>query len=346
MRAFGLVAFVTLAACGGSNSGTKSDAKIDSPRDTSMIDAPPDAPPDSSPKPDAAAGHYQYVIDHENVPTTSTQARAYGLDLNSDGTVDNQLGMVFATLQGMGFTVQATVSQSIDTGSTLMLVDLDTSDFQNAAATTYTMLYGANPQPPACNGSADTTCRHHLAGNASFDIAADSPHDTPLAGSAVSGTFNDGPGHLGIQVAMLTSGPPIPFHMIGARTKLTGVSASGITAGIVAGAIPETELSATVYPALATNMASIIERDCCGLATSPGGTTCNPNATPACGCTSGSSGATVIGLFDTSPKDCKVTVTEISNNSLIQALFAPDVTIDGMQALSFGVQVTAVPAHF
>ena len=53
----------------------------------------------------------------------------------------------------------------------------------------------------------------------------------------------------------------------------------------------------------------------------------------------------MISLFDTN-HDCAVSVTEIQNNSLIQALFAPDVTIDGQMALSVGFGVTAVGATF
>jgi hypothetical protein len=44
--------------------------------------------------------------------------------------------------------------------------------------------------------------------------------------------------------------------------------------------------------------------------------------------------------------DCMITVDEIKNNSLIVSLLAPDVTVEGMQALSLGVSVHAVVATF
>ena len=53
----------------------------------------------------------------------------------------------------------------------------------------------------------------------------------------------------------------------------------------------------------------------------------------------------MVSFFDTTP-DCNVTVTELQNNSLIQSLFAPDVTVEGQQALSFGFAFTAVDATF
>ena len=66
---------------------------------------------------------------------------------------------------------------------------------------------------------------------------------------------------------------------------------------------------------------------------------------PTCGCAANWTGQTVISLFDTN-HDCAVSVMEIENNSLIQALFQPDVTIDGQMALSVGFAVTAVGATF
>src|SRR4051812_33435904 len=80
-----------VVGCGGGGSG-KPDAMVDSP-----IDAPP--VPEGT--------HYHYVVDHEFVPTNNNQAREFGLDLNGDSVVDNQLGMVLGVFAGMGFSTQA-----------------------------------------------------------------------------------------------------------------------------------------------------------------------------------------------------------------------------------------------
>ena len=69
-------------------------------------------------------------------------------------------------------------------------------------------------------------------------------------------------------------------------------------------------------------------------------------AAAGCGCMSGSTGKTILNLFDTMPKNCAVTVEEIKNNSLIQSLLAPDVTIDGKTALSLGIKATTVKGTF
>src|SRR5215510_14900385 len=65
----------------------------------------PDAPPDQRiDTPVAMLTPHHYIIDKQNTATNNTEARAQGLDLNNDGTVDNQLGMVVAAFveQGIG----------------------------------------------------------------------------------------------------------------------------------------------------------------------------------------------------------------------------------------------------
>ncbi len=323
---------VPLLAC-GSTAAKHVDAKVDVPID--MRIPPPDAPP----------GYFYYVIDHEMVPTNNTQARAYGLDLNGDGTVDNQLGMVLGTFSSMGFDIQGTTSKAIDTGGILMLGDLYALDFTNTIGSMFTMFDGANPSPAPCSSSSDTVCRHHLTGSGIFDVASTSPRDTPLAGSAATGTFDEGPGHLSIQLAMVDPTMALHLPLIGARAKFQGVTATGITSGILAGAVTQTDINTKFIPQLQQSFIPVIQRDCCGAPTSPS-PTCDPNATPSCGCIDGSTGKTLLGLFDTSPKDCMVSVSEIQNNSLIMSLLAPDVTVEGQMALSIGVGFTAVAASY
>lgn len=306
-----MLAFIALVACGSS-------------RPAMTVDAPIDATPDTAS--DAASPRHEYVIDHATLPTSG--GVAFGLDLDSDGMIDNQFRGIVGVVLGGGFDASMAAQDSIDTGATLMLVELDAADFQNTATATYTMYYGANPQPGGM-----------------FDIAADSPHDTPLAGSAAAGTFDCGPGQLGIEVQMFASDPPLQLHLIGARVRLMGVTATGITKGIVAGGVMPSEANA-ILTQLQANLPTIIERDCCGLSTSPGGATCDATGVPKCGCIDGSAGKTAIGLFDASPSDCAVSLAEIESNAIVHSVFTPDVTLGGVPAISFGMQITAVPAHF
>ena len=42
------------------------------------------------------------MIDSIAVPMSSTEARAFGADIDGDHAIDNQLGMVLGTLAGFG----------------------------------------------------------------------------------------------------------------------------------------------------------------------------------------------------------------------------------------------------
>jgi hypothetical protein len=315
--------------------GSDHDATIDAAKqiDARPIDARPDAPADALlDAPMAPLGAHRYVIDHQHLPTNNNEARMYGLDLNNDGNVDNQLGMVNGTLVGMGFAVQPVLDHAIDTGSIEMLADVEATDLTTAAQATFALFDGANAMPAPCNGSSDTTCRHHLAGTATFDVATMSPHDTALAGSIAAGVVTTGPGTLHLRTAVF--GALVDLKLIGARVRLDQPTDTSIMTGVIAGGITQDEIDTSLLPPLQITLTAQIAHDCNALTSPPG-----------CGCTSGSAGSTVIGLFDTN-NDCAVTLDEIKTNSLIVALLTPDVTIDAMPALSVGVGVSAVHAAF
>jgi hypothetical protein len=293
------------------------DVAVDTARPDALLDAP--APP---------AGAHRYVIDHEHLPTNNNEALMDGLDLDNDTTVDNQLGMVEATFAGMGLSDQPAVDHVIDTAAVIMLADLEAVDLTTASFTIYD---GANPMPAACNGSADTTCRHHLAGTATFDVATTSAHDTPLAGAIAANVFTGGPGQVHFPVSLL--GATVFLPLIGARVKLTAITDTGVT-GVVAGGISQAVIDSTLIPALRLGITAQIANDCNALTTPP-----------ACGCVDGTRGKMFLGLLDAN-HDCAVTDDEIKNNSLFMALLAPDVMIDGQMALSMGVGVTGVHAAF
>jgi hypothetical protein len=292
--------------------------------------------------------HYHYVASQVLVPTTNTQAREYGLDLNGDKTVDNQLGMVLSTLGSMGFNIQATIDTAVAEGSIVLLVDFQTKDFTSTTAAGIQVFLGDNNMvtPAACTGTETynpTTkvgCKHHLDGAGSFVIDANSPSNAALGGKIAGGTFTGGPGDLSLQIA-LGGTEAIQLDLIGARVKGSGLSdtmlGTATSGGIVfGGAITKEDIDTKVIPAIQAQLVPIIARDCTMLS--------NPGA--GCGCAADSTGKTVLSLFDTNPKDCAVTVDEIKTNSLIVSLLAPDVTINGKMALSLGIKASAVKATY
>ena len=292
--------------------------------------------------------HYQYVSKTVQVPTNNNQAREFGLDLNGDKTVDNQLGMVLGTLATMGFDIQGTIDKAVATGSIILLVDFQTKDFTNTTAAGLKILLGSTPTPAACNAGEEFCntatppvcmgCGHHLGGTGSFTISASSPDNAAVGGKIVNGTFTGGPGNISLQIA-LGGTDAIQLDLIGARAKASGISDTKADTVILGGALTQDDLNTKVIPAIANQIAPIITRDCT-----------MPTMPPGCGCASGSTGKTVLDLFDGdiagSSKDCKVSVDEIKGNSLIQSLLAPDVTIDGKMALSLGIKATTVHATF
>src|ERR1051326_911858 len=265
-----LISFAALAACTGVSTHP------------GQPDARPDAPPDMAIDTPITGAPHHYIIDKQILPSSTASARAEGLDLNNDGQVDNQLGMVLATFvaQGIGSS-QPSLDTDVDRGDILTLADLDADSLTTGAAT-FTLYAGANPMPPACNGSGDTTCRHHLGGNGSFDVSSTSPRDTALAGTFASGTLltaANGNGRLHLQTVFMTS-TPVTLDLIGARVKVTGVTANGIASGIIAGGVTAADIDTTLVPAWQETLQTRMIADC-------------PGAPPSCGCTSGSEGKTL-----------------------------------------------------
>jgi hypothetical protein len=266
------------------------------------------------------------------VPTSNPEATEFGLDLNGDRVNDNQLGAVLAALKSQGFDVQSAITGAVDQGDIILLMDVQTPSFSSSGGTGLQVKLGtkAGAMPAPCTDAADMVCRKHLDGTGSFAVdTANTPEGAVVAGKIVGGTFTGGPGNISIKIA-LGSAEGVQLDLIGARAKASGMSETGIESVILAGALTEGDLNTMVIPAIHAQLLPLVAEDC--LNTTP----------PGCGCVDGSTGKTVMNLFDTMPKDCVLRVEEIANNTLIKSLLAPDVTIDGQPALSLGIKVQAV----
>jgi hypothetical protein len=325
------IAAAAAAGCIGIKSNPGQDKVDAAPKPP---DAPPDAAPDALPDaPDVVVPHH-YIIDKQFIPTSAAMSRDLGLDLNGDTTIDNQLGMVMGVFASQGLPIQETADPVVDRGASLMLIDLQSNGFTSGTGK-FTLYTGANPQPPACNGGADVTCRRHLDGNGAFIVSVASARDPLLTGTFSSGTLTTAVGptnRLHLSTALMTA-PPETLELLGARVKVTGASATGITSGVIAGAVPATEVNTKLLPGWQTGINAQIAQDCTRVGTD-------------CGCTNPSTGRTYVLLFDLIAKDCIVSMTELTTSSLIQALLEPDVTIDGQPALSLGIGFRAVRATY
>jgi hypothetical protein len=304
-----------------------------------------------NPSPDATitpeGTHYGYVVSKVSLPPNDNQLAAYSLDLGGpksnklDGQTENVLGSFLASIAMMTMVdIQGTLTEAVDRGTIVLLADVQTESFTTAGSSSFGVKFGANPQPKPCTDDSDlTTCGQHLKGGATFSVASDSPANTALTGAFVNGTFNGGPGNLSLQIA-LGSTDPILLNLVGARVKATAVSETGMTA-IVGGLLLQQELNDHVFPAVTAQVNAILVRDCGAE---------DARTLPTCACHG--TGALLMGVFDLAPKDCKVSLDEVTGSPVTAAITSGDTCsqascpANAADALSIGVKIEAVKASF
>jgi hypothetical protein len=314
----------SLLACGGSNPAVDAGSNIDA---GSNFDA---GTADAGTIADAgvadAGQTLHYVLDTMLTPLNNSEASAFSLDLDQDGVPDNQFGSVAATFTQQGLDFRAPIEKSVADGTAITLLSV-------SATSAVRTFVGTNPRPAACVDQNDTVCGRHLDGGAAFDVVAGTASDM-LVGTFANGTVRTaiGGGQVQLRLSLLGSAPTL-VHLQHARMSFTGAGSNRLSMGVLAGGLTTTERDDVLYPAMATALTSVITRDCSN--TTP----------PGCGCMASTSGATYVQLFDTTP-DCRVTAAELKTNGLLQSTLVPDVMIDGVPLISFGVSVSAVSATF
>ena len=95
-------------------------------------------------------GGHRFVVDRVDVPMTNTAAREFADDLDGDGTVDNQAGMVIATLFGIG-DANTHGADAVASGAvaSFVLVEADDLAFDASVGVTY---FGADGDPATVAG--------------------------------------------------------------------------------------------------------------------------------------------------------------------------------------------------
>jgi hypothetical protein len=282
--------------------------------------------------------HYGYVVSSASVPTMDKEVTSFGLDLGSmnsskrDNVPDNKLGRLLFTLSAF-VDIQGAINTAISTGSIILLVDVQTKDLANSSAAGFGVKIGAKPTPPACTDMNDTTCRHHLDGHGSFQIADGSPTDAVVAGKIVGGAFTGGPGDVTLQLSLGSGMPPITLTLLRARVEAT-ISATGIMDAKVGGLLTQTEIMTAIIPVVQVQANNLLTQSC-----TRSGQTCT--------CT-GTGASFLIGL-DTN-HDCQLSTEEILAFGPVQTALSPDIcTTDSCttpDGLSIGVPVQAVKATF
>lgn len=283
-------------------------------------------------KPVPTGPTYQYVVGEISIPGKNSEARQFALDLNNDRSPDNQLGMVFGTLQGEGFGVGETATEALLRGNAILLVELQTEAFDETTASGLRTYLGANPDPAAClDPTMLATCGRHLMTRAHYDVVPDTGSElgvAPFEDDRLLAPVSTLPITIGIDPAA-----PLRLDLHSAEIQLTDVSADGATA-VIAGAITKSDRDNIVIPEVARNVARIFGNDC------------DPAAQPRpCGCPPDSRGDLLQDLFDGN-NDCTITVTEVATNSLVESLLYPDLGNGSDAMLSFGFGARLVPAAY
>jgi hypothetical protein len=282
--------------------------------------------------------HYGYVVSGVSVPTTEKERSQFGLDLGAlkskalDGIVDNKLGGLTELLSA-GVDVQGAVTNAVDTGSILLLIDFQTKDLANSSAAGFGVEIGATATPMPCTDMNDTTCRHHLDGHGSFTVAASSPTDAVVGGKIVGGAFTGGPGDVTVQLS-LGGGAPLTLNLLRARIQAT-ISPTGIMNATIGGLLTQSEITTALIPVIQSQANTLLAQSCTPVPSQP------------CSCTGAAAGLII--SADTN-FDCQLTTDELLAFPPVSGALAPDVCTTSSctkpDGVSIGVQVQAVKAAF
>ncbi len=274
----------------------------------------------------------KYVANKVTLPSTSSQARDLGCDLDGNGTPDNQLGNILSALRGMVDT-QAGIDDAVNAGSVLVLFDVKSDSGAMTAAA----------------GHAGITVNLGKYSAAMFDMAMafsgmgmftldGMKYD--LGGSIAGGVGNFGPGNLTLKIALVAGGAPFSAALIQASVNNVTISTAGLMGGKICGAITETDLNTNVIPTIATLL-----KDRVAAGGSTASTLCQIFDTMDPKCAANSADCANFGPMMMPPANC-ISMTEITENAIIKSVLKPDVTLGGVKALSLGLGFTAVGAKF
>lgn len=278
--------------------------------------------------------HDTYVTSAATQPASNSDAQAMGFDLNGDGTVDNVLGKALASVRGLTeVDDQANLSTALSHGDFILLLDLQTASSTSSAKLVMAAGDPATATPSPCADPSDTTCGQHLHGTGVFTLDSSTPPTSPLDGTLDNGVFTGGPATLLVPVAFLGSTPVLlPLH--NAQVRIDGVSSLGLDHILVGGAVLQSDLDSQVLPSAAASLSALVQAHCA------------PDGSGTCACDGSVDAVTLVQIFDTAPKDCTITLSELSSSTLIQSVLTSDLTVNGQPALSFGERLSAVPGTF
>ncbi len=302
----------------------------------------------------------QYVVNSVLVPSAS--AKDYGIDLNGDTRVDNQLGQIIVTLAGQGLNVQDGVNQALMGGDLILLVKESSTDasFMSDSCATSTLQLGQKAPMPDFSGMG------HFTPDGTQTPAT---FNGPITG----GKFNSAPPATTthpvtaqVTLPLVAGQTPVPIVLQGAHLQYTR-SGTGLMSGQLQGGIKSSDVQSNIVPAVASLLTNKLQTDNPQTSTDmqisslfdTGG-----KADPACAAGTCKNPTTGMDPLNRAGQcavkgDKIIDVCEVSTNGLVTNLLAPDVQLfnsAGMyqpnkdntmkDSLSVGLGFTAVGATF
>ena len=267
----------------------------------------------------AATYTRNYVANTIHLPTTNAEALSYAIDVDGDDAPDNQLGKVFAALASQGLVFSDWTNAAVASGSIVHRIDVQSADraFANDPGAHATWCIGAPlPMPPLFDGTDDTVCTD----TSGIFVAALS------AGSFTSPEPAITPNPVSLDFKLAIASVNISLPVLNARLAFTIDAAGNMPFGQINGSIPHDSIPNYFLPAFAQACNASIQSE--------------PASDFSIAC---------LQLFDTGcsgvPEyagDGNIEVCEMTENALLQTLFAPDVQVDGVDAISVGFRFTAI----
>jgi len=280
-----------------------------------------------------------------NTLTVPQQRSDYAIDLNGDGRVDNQLGNIIGALTGAGLNTQDGVDKAIMGGSVVLLLDETAADLTNADCGAAKISVGkTQTPPPKFDGSDTLTVDSSISGGSLFGKIS---NGAMVTNNPATSTVNY---QIVLQLPLVSGAAPVELDISGARVAFTKMG-DNLMKGQINGAIKSTDVQNKIIPNVATLLTNRLMSD-------PSSST-SMQIKQLFDVGDGNGGNCMDSFGVGVPNDGKVAVCEVSGNSIIKNVLAPDVQMFDAagnykpnpqnmmkDSLSLGLAFTAVKASF
>lgn len=279
---------------------------------------------------DAGASGERFLISSVTIAGSIEAAFGLGLDIDGDGTVENEMGIVMGDVaETVEIDPGVVVADGLARGDIIQLLALAVD------------AEGQGTMRGLVGLDLDEDPSDNLSGSESFAIADGEPTDTPLPVEAGVTRIVAGPGEMWLRLPLAAPfGGVVTARLLGARVDAER-QPDGSIAGRLGGAFLATDVDLVLVPLIAIGLNEVVERDC------PAGLgSCEP----------GSGGERMLSLVDPDQSGF-ITDDEVRDSLLFStSLLVPDVDLldaagnyapDGVaESMSWGMGFATTGAVF